>query len=211
MYNILTFQGFINSGKDTCANYLVEKYGYEKISFATSLKDTCSSIFGWDREMLEGSTKESRAEREQIDQWWAKELEIPLFSPRLALQLIGTDVLRNHFHDSIWLLSVKKKILSSEYPVTISDVRFKNEVKLIKELGGKICLVSRGNLPIWYDVAKKASFGDDSAMNTMKTTYSKVHISEYDWLTTTPDYTIDNNKQLIDTYSTLDDLVKLDK
>lgn len=211
MYSILTFQGFIGSGKDTCSNYLVEKYGYEKISFATSLKDACSSIFGWDREMLEGSTKESRAEREQIDQWWAKELDIPLFSPRLALQLIGTDVLRNHFHDSIWLLSVKKKILSSEYPVTISDVRFKNEVKLIKELGGKICFVSRGNLPIWYDVAKKASLGDDSALHTMKTEYSKVHISEYDWLNTVPDYTIDNNKQLIDTYSTLDNLVKIDK
>ena len=61
--------------------------------------------------MLEGSTHESRQWREKVDTWWAEKLNRPGFTPRIALQLVGTDLWRNQFNDGIWLLSFEKKLL----------------------------------------------------------------------------------------------------
>ena len=66
--------GLIGSGKDTVAERLVTHHGYKRDSFAKSLKDAVSSMFNWDRKMLEGDTKESRAWREQPDEFWSKKL-----------------------------------------------------------------------------------------------------------------------------------------
>jgi hypothetical protein len=41
------------------------------MSFACSLKDTASVMFGWDRDLLEGDTVESRKFREQKDEFWS--------------------------------------------------------------------------------------------------------------------------------------------
>jgi len=46
--------GLISSGKDTVAERLVQEHNFKKDSFAKSLKDAVSSMFNWDREMLEG-------------------------------------------------------------------------------------------------------------------------------------------------------------
>ena len=48
--------GLIGSGKDTVAERLVTHHDYKRDSFAKSLKDAVSSMFNWDREMLEGNT-----------------------------------------------------------------------------------------------------------------------------------------------------------
>ena len=61
--------GLIGSGKGTVADILVEQ-GFTKVSFADKLKDGVSTIFGWDRSLLEGDTDESRDWREQADEFW---------------------------------------------------------------------------------------------------------------------------------------------
>jgi hypothetical protein len=48
--------GFIGSGKDTAADYLVNFHGFRRESFANTLKDAVSCVFGWDRTLLEGRT-----------------------------------------------------------------------------------------------------------------------------------------------------------
>jgi dephospho-CoA kinase len=50
--------GLIGSGKGTVADRLAQKHNFRKDSFAKSLKDAVSSMFNWDREMLEGKTDE---------------------------------------------------------------------------------------------------------------------------------------------------------
>ena len=62
---IIGLSGNIGSGKDTIANYLVDKYNFRKVSFASKLKDIVSILYDWDRIMLEGNTPESREWREK--------------------------------------------------------------------------------------------------------------------------------------------------
>ena len=46
--------GWIGSGKDTIADYLVNVHQFRRDSFASTLKSAVAEVFGWDREMLEG-------------------------------------------------------------------------------------------------------------------------------------------------------------
>lgn len=196
---IIGITGFIGSGKDTVANMFVER-GCTHDSFAAPLKDVCSSIFGWPREMLEGDTVESRDFREMPDMFWTKKLGVPNFTPRLALQLMGTEVLRNHFDQDIWLNSLEYRIRkkSANAPcVVVSDARFRNELDLIKNMGGKIIWVQRGELPEWYETAKTAHKNVVSR-KIMETTYKDVHESEWNWAGYPVDYIIDNNGTIED-------------
>ena len=49
---IVSICGFQGSGKDTIANYLIEKHGFIKISFAGAIKDIASIMFGWVSQQL---------------------------------------------------------------------------------------------------------------------------------------------------------------
>lgn len=180
---IIGLLGLIGNGKGTVSDILVEKYHFKKDSFASVLKDTCSHIFCWPRDMLEGDTIESREWREKVDVWWSDKLGIENFTPRLGLQLIGTDVLREHFHKNLWLLSLERRLQNNKNnDIVISDVRFRNEVDLILKSGGKLILVERGTRPVWWDVAERANFGDSEALCEMQTTHSGIHNSEWDWI-----------------------------
>lgn len=191
--------GRIGSGKGTVAERLVNTYGFRQDSFATTLKDATAVLFNWDRAMLEGDTQESRVEREKVDKWWSEKLGIENFTPRLALQLIGTDVFRNHFHQDIWMLSVMSRYKGDEN-VVISDARFPNEVNAVREMGGRIIRVDRGEEPIWWHHAIATCNGDMGAKGIMETTYSDIHASEWAWANTVPDEVILNNGTLDDLY-----------
>lgn len=191
--------GFIGSGKGTVADMLVEDYGYRKDSFAASLKDATAQIFNWPRHLLEGDTKESREWREQVDIWWSNELNIPNFTPRFALQYLGTDVLRKGFHDDLWLLTLKNRLETQGGKVVIPDVRFPNEIKLIERLGGKLLWVQRDDLPAWAGFAKAANTGCSESRIVMENNYSHVHSSEWSWVGVS-NYTVIKNN------GTLDDL-----
>ena len=104
---IIGLCGLIGSGKDTAADYLCNFHEFRRDSFASTLKDAVASVFGWDRELLEGRTKQAREWREQIDPWWADRMHMPNLTPRLILQLWGTEVCRRGFHDDIWIASLE--------------------------------------------------------------------------------------------------------
>jgi hypothetical protein len=183
--------GFIGSGKDTIADYLTNFHGFRRESFANTLKDAVSAVFGWDRTMLEGRTKEAREWREQVDPWWATRLDMPNLTPRWVLQYWGTEVCRKAFHDDIWIASLENKLRNSRDEIVISDCRFPNEIASIKNAGGKIVWVKRGPLPEWYDVAIEANKGSNVASNELK--MKKIHASEWAWIGTDFDAVLDNN------------------
>jgi len=205
---VIGLLGFIGAGKGTVSEYLVENHNYIQDSFASSLKDACSVIFSWPRHLLEGDTDESRTWREQIDVWWAKELSIPNFTPRLALQLVGTDSLRNHFHQDIWFLTTKNRIQNNpDQNVVISDVRFPNEINMIRELGGKLVQVKRGRDPVWLPTAISANQGDEFALIEIQECFPDVHFSEWAWAGTTVDVVLDNNNDLSSLHKNINNML----
>lgn len=154
---IIGLTGVEGSGKSTVANYLCEEHRFITVSFAESLKNVLSEIFDWDRELLEGITNESRIWRETVDNYWSKKLNIPGFTPRFAMQYIGTDLFRNHFNKDIWILSLRNKLEKYSYKdnIVISDIRFDNETNMIRELDGKILLITKNESRyVYYDDEK---------------------------------------------------------
>ncbi|NBP57024.1 hypothetical protein EBU71_10940, partial [bacterium] len=196
--------GLIGSGKDTIADYLVNLHQFRRESFARSLKDAVAAVFGWDRDMLEGRTKQSREWREQVDFWWSNRLGMKI-TPRWVLQNWGTEVCRQGFHDDIWIASLENKLRNSEDNVVISDCRFPNEITAIKNNNGIIVWVQRGELPDWYDTAQDANMGDKRALKYMQD--SGIHPSEWKWIGTEFDIIIDNNSSLNDLYEQIEKLV----
>ena len=206
---IIGICGFIGSGKDTVADYLQNFHEFRRESFASTLKDAVSSVFGWDRTLLEGRTKEAREWREQIDAWWAERLDMPTLTPRWVLQYWGTEVCRKGFHDDIWIASLENKLRSSKDSVVISDCRFPNEITSIRNAGGKIVWVKRGELPDWYDTAIEANRGHNWAIQDLK--MQKIHASETAWVGTEFDHIIDNNGSIDQLYRQAELLVIGDK
>jgi hypothetical protein len=198
--------GFIGSGKDTIADYLVNFHEFRRESFASTLKDAVASVFGWDRTMLEGRTKEAREWREQVDPWWAARLDMPTLTPRWVLQYWGTEVCRKGFHDDTWIASLENKLRNSKDSVVISDCRFPNEIKSIKDAGGKIVWVKRGELPDWYDIALSANQGYNWAVQDLK--MRKIHASETAWVGTAFDQIIENNSTIDDLYAQANSLLE---
>jgi hypothetical protein len=197
--------GFIGSGKDTVADYLVNFHEFRRESFASTLKDAVAAVFGWDRTMLEGRTKEAREWRECVDPWWAERLAMPTLTPRWVLQYWGTEVCRRGFHDDIWIASLENKLRNSKDNVVISDCRFPNEISSIRNAGGKIIWVQRGALPEWYETAVEANQGNNAAINDLK--MRKIHASETSWVGTAFDHILDNNSTIDDLYQQIKTLV----
>lgn len=201
---IIGICGFIGSGKDTVADYLVNFHEFRRESFASSLKDAVSAVFGWDRLLLEGRTKESRDWREQKDEWWSERLGMHI-TPRFVLQNWGTEVLRTGFHDDIWIASVENKIRNSKDNVVITDCRFQNEIKAIKKAGGIVVRVKRGPDPDWYQIAYDANIGKFGAAG--KLVYRNIHESERAWIGPNIDHEIDNNGTIEELFNNIKDLV----
>src|SRR5574343_416824 len=178
---IIALCGSIGSGKDTVANILIQERGFKRMSFAGPLKKAVSAIFNWDYELVEGLTPESRVWREKVDTWWSERLNIPNLTPRFVLQHIGTNVMREHFHEDIWTASIESHLRSSGENIVLSDCRFPNELQSIRNNGGIVWEVRGKNLPEWYDVARRANLGSSEAAKRLKFEYD-IHESETAWI-----------------------------
>lgn len=122
---IIGLSGKAGSGKDTIADYLVTK-GFKKLSFGSPVKDITAIITNWNRDLVEGSTKESREFRENVKH--------PIYglTCRELMQVIGHDLFREKFSEDIWINILLDKIIEGEgHNYVISDVRYDNEAQAL--------------------------------------------------------------------------------
>jgi len=127
---VIGISGKIGSGKDAFAElfirYVHENYGhyFKNKKFAYNLKKIVSVLTGVPIEDVfsrEGKLK-------YLDDWDLTIGEIQ--------QLIGTEAVRNNVHNDAWVLSLFGTYKDDEDFWIVTDVRFKNEAKIIKEKGG---------------------------------------------------------------------------
>ena len=184
MNKLIALTGLKGSGKDTTADYIIKNYdNWEKESFAGTLKDAVSAIFGWDRKMLAGETVGDRNEREQVDEYWSKKLGYDV-TPRNMLQRFGTDVIRCHLHKNIWVDSLERKIVNSSKNIIITDCRFKNELDMIREIGGTVIRIERNPLPEWFKKVAELNLKGCNmpVIFNLVPEVANIHISELDWI-----------------------------
>lgn len=123
---IILLCGYKGCGKDTCANYLVNKYNFTHLKFAQPLKEVLRILFDFDDEQLEGKCKET------IDDKWQ-------VSPRNAMTFVGTDLFQYHINDllpnigrTFWAKHLINRLDTSQN-IVISDLRFVHELCEIKD------------------------------------------------------------------------------
>lgn len=178
---IIGFIGAANSGKGTAAKIFKDK-GFTEFSFADSVKDAVSNIFGFDRKLLQGDTKKSREFREKEDLYWSKKLGYSV-TPRSLLAEFSTDIMRNKFHEDIWINSLEKKLIGFKGDIVISDVRFYNEAKMLKSLGAELTILIRPDKlhPDILNIVKQLQDFKRIKLNLSPET--ELHRSEWEWVT----------------------------
>ncbi len=207
MGQIIGIVGFIGSGKDTVADYLVNFHQFRRESFANSLKAAVSQVFGWDRELLEGRTNQSRIWRETKDEWWSERLGCEV-TPRWILQYWGTEVIRKGFHDDMWVASLENRLRSSKDDIVITDCRFPNEIKAIHNAGGRVVRIKRGPEPKWFDDAKSMNKGPirntSWALSKHRIEDLGVHASETAWVGQKFDVVLNNSGTIEELYQQIE-------
>lgn len=151
---LIGFMGPKGSGKDTCGDFLVKNYGFIKKSFADPLKKVCQELFLFSNEQVNGTIEQ----KETPDNRWFG------CTPRTAMQYVGTELFRDHLnnimpgleknifihHFELWYQDEIKK--NPQLNVVVTDVRFDNEAKFIRDLGGIVVKLERKTDPIKEDL-----------------------------------------------------------
>lgn len=129
---IIGLCGRAGSGKSSVANHLVEKFGATKIAFADPLKRMAMQIWKFTEEQVFGPAEV----KEQVDPRWG-------FSPRQALQFLGTEVCRTQLGKDVWVDALLRRAQQSHRTLwVVEDVRFVNEVYRLTEEGSLVIRLS---------------------------------------------------------------------
>ena len=113
---------------------------------------------------------------------------------------------RRSWHDDIWIASLENKLRKTTDDIVISDCRFPNEIKAVRDAGGIVIRVVRGSDPDWYETALGANAGILPDQELLK--QLGIHPSEWAWIGTDFDAVLDNSQEGLDNlYRQIKDLV----
>lgn len=179
--------GCLGSGKTTAAKYIQQHYQYKLLSVAEPLRKI-GLIFGFTPQQIYGSQQDKL----EVHPRWG-------ISSRRFLQVMGTEVFREYVPQvlpdmkiqyGVWIDLMVHKIQTYKYQRVVTDIRFPDEVKMVKDMGGIVIRLKR-NAPHLTDSSNQ-------------------HISEQ--LVDQPDvdYEFDNNGTLDELYGFLDQVVQTD-
>lgn len=143
MPRVVGIAGLAGAGKDTLAAHLVAKYGFVRRALADPIKELLNEFFEWD--MMDWDSRIWK-EAPILAQYRSTGQE---YSPRQLAQWLGTEVGRRTFGVDCWvnLLDDYLNEKAGGLSVVVPDIRFANEARYIKQAGGIVIEVRRGDAP----------------------------------------------------------------
>ena len=143
---IIGITGKKTSGKDILADYLIDNFRFTGYKFADPIKRIMADVFLMTEEQVNGN------EKEILDTRWG-------ITSRQGQQVVGTELLRDRFGEvlpafgdmigkDIWAMRFKYwyEMSASQTDVVVSDLRFLNEERILKQMGAHIIRVERNGL-----------------------------------------------------------------
>jgi len=138
---VIGLTGFAQSGKDTVGQIL-GKYGFKRLAFADALRDGLLALdplipFEADHVRLSWLINTSG--------WDEAKVHYP--EVRRLLQRYGTEAGRDIHGQDCWTDIVKRQVarIPGDGRVVITDVRFPNEVQLVRRYGGLVWRLERAD------------------------------------------------------------------
>jgi hypothetical protein len=135
---IIGINGFKGAGKDTVADYLVSKYGFEKASFAALLKQSVAALFGISLDDIERWKNSPSMTVKIVGPSFPMARDIKTHSQltfRQFLQRYGTEAHREIFGYDFWVNNLMMN-LDVDKDYVIPDARFENELRAVRAFGG---------------------------------------------------------------------------
>lgn len=129
--NLIAITGRLHAGKDEAAKAFIAA-GYRRESFADPLKVVVAHLADEDVELYHNvETKELHSSTLGMTR-------------RKALQLMGTEGVRNIFGEDFWARRLLGRWQRLGQPMTvIADCRFDNEAQLVRNAGGVVVRIHR--------------------------------------------------------------------
>lgn len=136
---IIGLSGYARSGKDTIAEFLVEKYGFTRLAFADPMRE---ALIRLNPKITVNGINGVYLASVVPKLGWDNLKEV---SPdvRELLQRMGTEVGREMFGEHFWIDYLMNKALEIKNNIVISDVRYLNEINAIKMWNGQVWRVNR--------------------------------------------------------------------
>lgn len=128
MTTVVGITGFAGAGKSTAANYLVERHGFTRLSFAAPLKKMLRTLDPILSSDFDGEYYRLSEVDDNHDEVELKKL-FPEY--RRLLQVLGTDCIRA-VDPEFWVRAAVAQINTGKY--VFDDVRFPNEAEAIKRI-----------------------------------------------------------------------------
>lgn len=137
------------SGKSTFAKALGKDFAFHiPMAFADPLRSVALTIFG--------SEYRTHEEKSAVDCFWSERLGEDWNTGRKILQRLGSEVFRDGVHKNIWIWAMERRLMAllarlhKDHPkpiVTIDDVRYANELEMVRNLGGRLVKLVNPNSP----------------------------------------------------------------
>lgn len=129
---IIGFAGKIGVGKTTTANWFVENKNFVKLSYGTPIKKALMELTGLPSEYFYNIELKE------------KEIpELPGITPRIMMQKLGTEYARDVINTNFFIWRMKQELKKHNHSVVIDDVRFDNEMELIRRMNGVVVHLRR--------------------------------------------------------------------
>jgi hypothetical protein len=163
---VIGIAGAKRTGKDTLAQFLVERHGYERHAFADPLKELALRDDRWVYVDPAGTAWRMS---DVINQWGWEIAKDEFPEVRRTLQFLGTEVVRS-VKPSHWIDLMDYLLLQANLDgrkIVVPDVRFENEASLIRQWGGTVVEIQRPSLraPLDSHVSEARIEGDFVLLN----------------------------------------------